>query len=60
MKKVKLNDGYIYVDDSKVDEKETGIIIREEDDLEKTQEIEIINDRLSDTNVDIFGENDGK
>ena len=60
MKKVKLNDGYIYVDDSKLDEKETGILIREEDDLEKTQEIEVIRDSLSDTNVDIFGDNDGK
>jgi hypothetical protein len=59
MKKVKLNGEYTYIDDSKLDEKETGILITEDTDFDKTQEFDVISDKLSDTNVDIFGDNDG-
>lgn len=55
MKKVKLNDDYIYIDDNEVDDKETGIIIKNEE-LEKTQELDL-SDNLSNTNTDIWGEN---
>ena len=43
MKKVRYNDTYVYVDDTPLDEKETGKLIRKtnEEELEKTAEIKI-------------------
>lgn len=55
MKEIKLNDDYIYIDDSEVDEKETGVIIKDEE-LEKTQELNL-EDKLSNTNTNIWSEN---
>ncbi len=58
MKKVKLNDKYIYIDDSNVDEKETGVFIKKEEnkDLEKTQEIKIEKkSSLDDTLTNVWG-----
>ena len=58
MKKVKYNDTYVYVDDSPLDDKETGKLIRDkvrENDLENTLEIQSI---LSDTSVNM--ENDSR
>lgn len=58
MKKVKLNDKYIYIDDSNVDEKETGVFIKKEGnkDLEKTQEIKIEKkSSLDDTLTNVWG-----
>ena len=46
MKKVKYNDTYIYVDDSPVDVRETGVVIKNNSNLENT--IEIPNNNSSD------------
>ncbi|MBR1386634.1 MAG: hypothetical protein IJ568_07365 [Bacilli bacterium] len=57
MKKVKYKDTYIYIDDSDVPKEETGVVIKEEDDLSKTQEIEISrDDYLSNTLTDIWSD----
>lgn len=57
MKKVKYKDTYIYIDDSDVPKEETGVVIKEEDDLSKTQEIEISSDDyLSNTLTDIWSD----
>ena len=60
MKKVKYNDTYIYIDDTEVDEKETGVMIlnKKEEDLEKTQEIKKIDkeDLLENTLTDLWGD----
>lgn len=61
MKKVKLNDGYIYINDEEVDIKKTGVVIDNEKELEKTKEIVLDNqNNLEDTLTDIFGDSDGK
>jgi len=63
IRKVKLNDSFIYINDE-VDEKETGIAIDNEDDdkLGNTMEIEPITDEdlLSETSIDLFGGNDNE
>ena len=63
IRKVKLNDSFIYINDE-VDEKEKGYVINDEKDnnLEDTLEFEPINeeDMLEDTLTDVFGDNDGK
>ncbi len=53
MKKVNYNNTFIYVDDSPLDEKETGVIIKDdkEDELEKTAEY-----NLDDINPSIYSE----
>jgi len=53
MKKVNYNNTFIYVDDSQLDEKETGVIIKDdkEDELEKTAEY-----NLDDINPTIYSE----
>ena len=56
MKKVKLNDSFIYIDDEELDVKKTGVVIENDDELEKTQEIVIDEDVLSDTMTNIWGE----
>lgn len=60
MQKVKYGDSYIFIDDSKVDEKETGVVIKENSDLEKTQEIKLDfeNTSLEDTITDLWGNQD--
>lgn len=60
MQKVKYGDSYIFIDDSKVDEKETGVVIKENSDLEKTQEIklDLENTSLEDTITDLWGNQD--
>ena len=58
MKKVKYNDTYIYIDDNEVDIKETGVVIRDDEDLDKTQEFIVKKDNLEDTLTDILSEND--
>lgn len=52
MKKVRYNGAVIYVDDSPIDESETGKIFEEEnDELEKTLEVDqsLINQMLDDS-----------
>ncbi len=62
MKKVRYNDTYIYIDDTPVDESDTGIAFIEtkEEDLDKTLEIKTISqeDLLSDTITDLWGKED--
>ncbi len=60
MQKVKYGDSYIFIDDSEIDEKETGIIIKNDNDLEKTQEIKLEFDKasLDDTITDLWGKED--
>ncbi len=61
MKQVKYKDTYIYVDDSEVPKEETGVLIKKEDELSKTQEIEISKeDYLSNTLTDIWSDNNDK
>ena len=63
VQKVKFNDTFIYVDDE-LDEKETGVIIKdstkERPDFEDTIEIEPVSedDLFQDTLTDIFGDED--
>lgn len=60
MKKVKYHDSFIYIDDTPVDESETGIIFNhKKEKLENTMEIKTISsdDALSDTFTDLWGEN---
>ena len=61
MQKLKYKGTYIYVDDSNLDDKETGIVIKQAE-THDSQQIRIINDKdlLEDTNVDIFGDNDNE
>ena len=62
MKKVKYNDNYIYIDDTLVDVKETGVlspkeIIPEEEEFENTYEIEVVEDKmLEDTLTNLYGD----
>ncbi len=60
MKKVRYKDSFIYIDDTPVDESETGIPYRgnKQDNLEKTQEVKPISkdDLLSDTLTDLWGD----
>ncbi len=60
MQKVKYGDSYIIIDDSEVDEKETGVVIKESNDLEKTQEInlDLKKSSLDDTITDLWGNQD--
>lgn len=60
MKKVKFNDTYIYIDDSEVDDSKTGVVIKQNEDLEKTKELFVKNTDLEDTMIDVFGDNDEK
>lgn len=57
MKKVKYNDTYIYVDDSPVDVRETGVVIKNDSNLENTIEIPNNNssDLLEDTLTNVWG-----
>lgn len=57
MRKVKYGDSYIIIDDSEVDEKETGVVIKESNDLEKTQELnlDLKKTSLDDTITDLWG-----
>ena len=68
MKKVKYNDGYVYIDDTPVDEKETGILIpievkeaenltSDEESLDKTSKIELMSKEalLENTITDLWG-----
>lgn len=57
MQKVKYGDSYIIIDDSEVDEKETGVVIKESKDLEKTQELnlDLKKTSLDDTITDLWG-----
>ena len=56
---VKYNDSLVYIDDE-VDEKETGILITDDDSLEDTIVMNPINDDylLSETSIDLFGDKD--
>ena len=58
MKKVKYNDGYIYIDDTPVDEKETGVLIPTKEELDKTAEIQPISKDilLENTLTDLWGD----
>ena len=51
MKKVKYHDTFVYVDDTPLDEKETGVLIKPNasDELEKTLEVDVdlINDMIN-------------
>lgn len=60
MQKVKYGDSYIIIDDSEVDEKETGVVIKESNDLEKTQELnlDLKKTSLDDTITDLWGNKD--
>ncbi len=60
MQKVKCGDSYIFIDDSEVDEKETGVVIKDNSDLEKTKEIKLDykKDSLEDTVTDLWGNQD--
>lgn len=60
MQKVKYGDSYIIIDDSEVDEKETGVVIKDSNDLEKTQEInlDLKKSSLDDTITDLWGNQD--
>ena len=63
IKKVKFNDSFIYINDEvKEEEKGYAIFNETEEDLEKTREIEPINekDMFEDTLTDIFGDEDEK
>lgn len=63
MQKLKYKDTFIYVDDSPLDEQETGVMIdNTKDYLEDTIKIKPIdqNDLLEDTNTDIFKENNNE
>lgn len=62
MQKVKYGDSYIIIDDSEVDEKETGVVIKDSNDLEKTQEInlDLKKSSLDDTITDLWGNQDGQ
>jgi len=58
IQKLKYGDKFIYVDDSEVDIKDTGIIIRDdESELDKTIEIEPIDEKdlFEDTIIDLKG-----
>ena len=61
VQKVKFNDTFIYVNDE-VDENETGIVIKDEDEFDKTIVMNPIeeDDRLENTMVDIFGGKDNE
>ena len=58
MKKVKYNDGYICIDDTPVDEKETGVLIPTKEELDKTTEIQPISKDilLENTLTDLWGD----
>ena len=58
MKKVKYNNGYVYIDDTPVDEKETGVLIPAKEDLDKTTEIKPISKDilLENTLTDLWGD----
>ncbi len=60
MKKVKYNDSYIYIDDTPLDENETGIKFNKKDNdeyLDKTMKIEAVdNSLLNDTVTNLWGE----
>ena len=57
MKKVKYNDEYIFIDDTPVDIKETGVLIPKEEELGNTSEIEVIEDKmLEDTLTNLYGD----
>lgn len=57
MRQVKYKDSYIYIDDSKVDDEKTGIVIKNEE-LDKTKEIRKIDSQelLQNTSLDILGD----
>lgn len=60
MERVRYNDKYIYVDDSPLDEKETGVFYRDkniDDELENTIELKTISNSsvLANTNIDLWG-----
>ncbi len=61
VQKVKFNDTFIYVNDE-VDENETGIVIKDEDEFDKTIVMNPIeeDDTLENTMVDIFGGKDNE
>ena len=63
IKKVKYNDGFIYINDE-LDEKELDTVVNENDDdkFNKTEIIKPINEKdiLEDTLTDIDGGQDGK
>ena len=58
MIRVKYNGEYIQVDDSEFDEKESGVIIPKDNELEKTKEFKPITDEdiLSNTQTDLWGD----
>jgi hypothetical protein len=61
MKKINIDGQDIYIDNSEVDYKETGVVIKDDKQLEKTQEIEVdVIDKFSDTLVDVWNDEDGK
>ena len=60
MERVRYNDKYIYVDDSPLDEKETGVFYIDkniDDELENTIELKTISNSsvLANTNIDLWG-----
>jgi len=55
MKKVIVNNEEIYIDDSKLEVSETGVLDEENDELEKTQEVDYIDD-LNDTLTDLWSD----
>jgi len=59
VQQIKVNDGYIYFDDTEVNPRETGIAIKEES-LDDTIVVNPINeeDLLSETKLDVFGDED--
>lgn len=57
MRKVIVNNEEIYIDDSKLEDFDTGIMeIEDSDDFEKTQELEVVDD-FADTLTDLWGNN---
>ena len=56
MKKVKYQDTFVYIDDSKDLIEEDEEIIDKEEELDKTKEIELDDNLFSDTVTDLWGE----
>ena len=55
MKKVKYQDTYVYIDDSKEFINEDDEVIDMEEELDKTKEIELDDNLFSDTVTDLWG-----